>query len=132
MANNYNSFTPKISSYNDYTNESYEENLFTSLISLLNTPKGSHPYDPNFGVDLRSFILSVDSGNVSSLIDNAIKTAIQIYLPELFPYIAVVTTRELHPSGIGYKYKANVVVQDLIISFTVGKQGTLMYGSVSS
>lgn len=127
MTNTFTSFTPVLSKYNDYKNESVEENYFTSLLSLLSTPKGTHPYDPEYGVNIRSFILDTDKGNLSSLIEQDVKSSIQLYLPEIFPLIAVVVTREYHPSGIGYLYKLNIVVEDMIVNFDISKQGTLLY-----
>lgn len=125
--NNSYSITPKTSNYDDYKNENYVENLFSSLITLLMTPKGTHPYDPNFGVGIREFILSPDFGNLSSKIENDVNNSIQSYLPDLFPLTKVVVTRDIHESGYGYKYKLNVIVTNMVITFKMTKQGTLLY-----
>lgn len=130
MSNSFTSFTPVLSKYNDYKNESVEENYFTSLLSLLSTPKGTHPYDPEYGVNIRTYILQNDNGNLSSIIEQDVKSSIQLYLPDIYPLTTIVVTREYHPSGIGYIYKLNVVVEDMVVRFDVTKQGTLLYKGV--
>lgn len=130
--NKYSSLTPRLSDYNDYKNEDYYENMFTSLVSLLMTPRGSHPYDPNYGVGIRSFILTNDNGNLAAQIESDITTAIMNYLPDLYTLVKVVVTRSLNESGIGYNYKINVVVTDMIVTFKMSKQGTLMYEGLTN
>lgn len=125
--NKYTSLTPVLSDYNDYKEENYYENMFTSLVSLLMTPRGTHPYDPNYGVGTRTFVLATDTGNLSSQIESDITTAIMNYLPDLYTLVKVVVTKNLNESGIGYNYKINVVVSDMIVTFKMTKQGTLMY-----
>lgn len=121
------SFNPKISKYDDYTEETYKEKLFSSLIALLSTPRGTHPYDPNYGVGIRSFILDTDVGQIQSLIENDISTSIQTYIPEIYNNTKVVVTRDIHPSGIGYIYKLKIVISNVIVDFNIMKNGSLMY-----
>lgn len=124
---NFTSFKPVVSIYNDYTNETYPESLFSSLIALLSTPKGTHPYDPEYGVNLRSYVLGNDTSDMTRIIEQDIRSSIQIYLPTLYPMINVVITKEQHPSGIGLVYKVNIIVEDTIVKFNVTKQGSLIY-----
>ena len=77
MAEQFISFTPVESKYKDYTTDTYTESVFTSIYSLLNTPIGSHPYDPNFGVNFKQLILELDTGNLSQAIELSVKN---IYL----------------------------------------------------
>lgn len=121
------SFNPKLSNYDDYTEESYKEKLFSSLIALLSTPRGTHPYDPNYGVGIRSFILETDMGQIQSLIESDVSSSIQTYIPEIYNNTKVVVTRDTHVSGIGYTYKLKVVVSNVIVDFNIMKNGTLMY-----
>lgn len=130
MEEKYCSFNPILSNYNDYTDDNYFTNIFTSLYSLLLTPKGSHSYDPEFGTDIRSFILELDSGNLSSRIESSVKSAIQLYLPEVYPMTAVICSREVHSSGIGYKYKLYVVISNTVVNFNISKEGDLILSGI--
>lgn len=123
----YLSFNPKISQYDDYLQEEIKQTLFNSLIALLSTPKGSHPYDPNFGVSVRSYILETDTGQITSLLEADVTTAIQNYIPELSSITKVIAERMYNKSGMGYVYKLKIVISNVIVDFDVLKSGKLMY-----
>lgn len=127
MANSFNSFIPKLSKYNDFEDEGYEESLFTSLISLLSTPKGTHPYDMNYGVSIRNYLFEIDKGNISSLIETDIMNSIELYIPTLVPLISVKVLRELNQSGYGFNYNVYIIIEDVIATFSITKQGTLVF-----
>ena len=126
----YVSFTPKISSYNDYTRDNIYDNIFTSLYSLLNTPKGTHAYDPEFGVGLRSMIFQHDDGRLSERITDDVNAAIRRYLPELTGIANVACFRELHESGIGFKYFLILSIENILVKFGISKDGRVMYSEV--
>lgn len=131
MTNTYNSLVPKISKYNDYTYENPFESLFTSLIALLSTPKGSHSYDMEYGTNLHTFLFRSDTGNLDELIEEDIKNSIKLFIPELYPRVFVKAMKENHPSGIGFVFKILIVVDNIILTFDVTKDGKLRYkGSV--
>lgn len=131
MSTKFNSFIPKLSRYNDFEDEKYEESLFTSLISLLSTPKGTHPYDMNYGVSIRNYLMDVDKGNISSLIEEDITNSIELYIPALVPITTVKVLRELNASGFGFTYKVYIIIENVIASFSITKQGTLIFKGAS-
>lgn len=128
----YISFTPKISIYNDFTRDNYYDNIFTSIYSLLNTPKGSHPYDPEFGVDLRSMIFKHDKGDLKDMIKDSVNASLRRYLPDYANLVYVVCDRELHESGIGFKYSLILSIENIFVRFGISKEGRVMYSGIKA
>lgn len=132
MAEQFISFTPVESKYKDYTTDTYTESVFTSIYSLLNTPIGSHPYDPNFGVNFKQLILELDTGNLSQAIELSVKNALKKYLPEIYPLVVVIVTRNNMPDGLGYSYTVSIIIQDAVINFGINKAtGSVMFVGLS-
>jgi len=77
------SFAPIMSNQKDFSIESSKEQFIRSILALVTTPRGTHMYDPEYGVDIRKSVFSFDNANLPISIQYDIKNAIEKYLPEI-------------------------------------------------
>ena len=61
--------------------QTVKEQIKSNLINVLLTEKGERPYEPNFGVGLKSYLF--ESNIDTSLLEEAINNQIDIYIPEI-------------------------------------------------
>lgn len=126
----YTSFNPKTSEYNDYVKETYMEKIVNSLITLLSTPKGSHPYDPNFGVDLKSYLLTTVTSNTTKIIEEEIKAAIRSYSPEIYSVTSVHVLKSKMSNGNFFLFDIYIIITDIILTFNMTNKGTVLYKGI--
>lgn len=71
------------------------------LMNILQTERGTYPFEPTFGTNLEQYIFSVNNGTTVSEIENEIHSAITQWLP----YV------RLSPGGISIEQVAHNIIQ---------------------
>tara|TARA_B100002019_G_scaffold293526_1_gene321966 strand:- start:14570 stop:14956 length:387 start_codon:yes stop_codon:yes gene_type:complete len=90
----------------------------TNLKMLLMTSKGERPMMPTYGSDLREIIFESNTeGYVDDLLEDAVKEAVQIWMPEIF-VISVLVDRDY----IKEPNHAKVVIKFRMISIPDSEQ----------
>lgn len=128
---NFNSISFDLSKYNTYTKQTLNEFYFSSLVNLISTPKGSHPYDPDYGTLIRTFILQPATNETRLRMETDVRQAIQTYLPDLFSQIHVAVTIDDNNGKPWKRYKLHIIINDVIVDFDISKTGNVSLSDIN-
>lgn len=103
-----------------------EEQAISNLKNLLLTRKGERPFQPEFGTDIYTLLFEQISTELSSTLEDSLRSDIEYWLPYIvIDEINIITNEDYNRVDISLKVKVTEQGANVVINILVSEQGNI-------
>ena len=103
-----------------------EEQAISNLKNLLLTRKGERPFQPEFGADIYSLLFEQISVELSTELEDSLRSDIEYWLPYIIiDEINIITNEDYNRVDISLKVKVTEQGANVVINILVSEQGNI-------
>lgn len=103
-----------------------EEQAISNLKNLLLTRKGERPFQPEFGTDIYTLLFEQISTELSSTLEDSLRSDIEYWLPYIvIDEINIITNEDYNRVDISLKVKVTEQGSNVVINILVSEQGNI-------